>query len=60
MMELRYVLATIIRNFDMEFDLSKGRPEKWLEDQKDRFTMANGQLNVSISMRTREKTGLRH
>lgn len=54
MMELRYVIATLVRNFDMEFDLAKGRPAEWLAAQEDRFTMVNGQLNVKILLRTKE------
>ena len=54
MMELRYVIATLVRNFDIEFDLAKGRPAEWLAAQEDRFTMVNGQLNVKILLRTKE------
>lgn len=60
MMELRYVLATHVRNFNMEFDLTKGRPEEWVQVQEDRFAMVNGRLNVNISQRTKEMRDLRH
>lgn len=58
LMELRYALATMFRNFNMEFDYSKYNREKWSEELVDRYTLANGKLHVKATLRTREMRGL--
>jgi len=59
-MELRYVIATLFRNFNMEFDTSKYDATRWNEEILDRFTFENGHLDVKITLRTREMRGLKY
>ncbi|KDR72623.1 hypothetical protein GALMADRAFT_757265 [Galerina marginata CBS 339.88] len=51
MVEMRYVLAMLVRNFDMEFDLPKYDPKRWEKDLRDRFTLAKGSLGIRITPR---------
>jgi cytochrome P450 len=48
-MAIRYVLATLMWNFDMEFDTATYDPSMWEGDMKDRFTLSRGSLLVGIT-----------
>ncbi|KAF8153962.1 cytochrome P450 [Crassisporium funariophilum] len=50
--ELRYVAATLARNFDMEFDPGYD-PKRWDAELEDRFTFAKGELGVRLRLRSK-------
>ena len=51
-MEMRYILAALVRNFDMEFNRAEYDPTQWEEKMQDRFTcQAKGNLPIRIRFR---------
>jgi cytochrome P450 len=54
-MEMRYVLATLMWNFDMEFDTPTYDPSSWERDMEDRFTLLKGSLRVRITQTGKRK-----
>ncbi|KAF5315461.1 hypothetical protein D9619_007593 [Psilocybe cf. subviscida] len=52
LMEMRYLLATLVRNFDIKFDDSKVGMQQWTDGLEDRYTFQpKGILPVRISRR---------
>ncbi|KAF8970538.1 high nitrogen upregulated cytochrome P450 monooxygenase 2 [Flammula alnicola] len=59
LMELRYVIATFMRNFEMEFDTPHYDPKQWEDKMEDRFTFqAKGTLPIRIRFRGRRGRGI--
>ena len=56
-MELRYAIATIFRNFHFEIDDDKYNSRLWDSQILDRFTLSNGALDVKISFREKATNG---
>ncbi|PPQ75940.1 hypothetical protein CVT26_006346, partial [Gymnopilus dilepis] len=54
LLEMRYTLAILVRNFDMEFAEPHAYPASWLEGLKDHYTFQKGPLNVKLSLRHRD------
>ncbi len=51
-MEMRYLLAVLMRNFDMEFDRKVYIDNQWEDKMEDRFTFqAKGVLPVMLKWR---------
>jgi cytochrome P450 len=57
MMELRYAIATIFRNFNFEIDDHKYDAKVWDAQILDRFTFSTGALDVKISFREKALRG---
>ncbi|KAF5326985.1 hypothetical protein D9619_004819 [Psilocybe cf. subviscida] len=57
MMEFRYAIATIFRNFNFEIDTNKCDTDLWDAQILDRFTLSNGTLDVKISFREQATRG---
>ncbi|KAF8958558.1 cytochrome P450 [Flammula alnicola] len=57
LMEIRYVLSTLVRNFDMEFDTPQHDPMRWEKDMADRFTLSKGSLHIRITPRLKGTRG---
>ncbi|KAF9476613.1 cytochrome P450 [Pholiota conissans] len=55
LMELRYVLSSLVRNFDMEFDTSSFDPDLWEEQFKDRFLLSKGKMDLLVQVREKTK-----
>lgn len=52
LMEMRYVLAALMRNFEMEFDTAVYDSNQWEEKMEDRFVcQAKGNLPIKIRWR---------
>ncbi|KAF5310744.1 hypothetical protein D9619_007782 [Psilocybe cf. subviscida] len=52
LMEMRYLLATLVRNFEIEFDDSEVGMQQWTDGLEDRYTFQpKGTLPVKISRR---------
>jgi len=49
-MTMRYVLVSLMWNFDMEFDTE---PSSWERDIGDKFTLSKGSLQVRITQASR-------
>jgi cytochrome P450 len=47
-MAMRYVLASLMWNFDMEFDTPTYDPSSWERNIEDRFILSKGSLQVKI------------
>lgn len=55
-MEMRYLLATLLRNFEVEFDDSEVNMEQWTEGLEDRYTFQpKGILPVKITYRGKDR-----
>ncbi|PPQ68715.1 hypothetical protein CVT26_003621, partial [Gymnopilus dilepis] len=54
LLELRYVLATLVRNFEMEFDTPAYDPSWWERDLEDRYTFSKGHLGVRLRLRGKD------
>jgi len=55
-MEMRYFLAAVMRNFEMEFDSAVYDANQWEEKMEDRFTcQAKGNLPITIRWRGSER-----
>lgn len=54
LLEMRYALAILVRNFNMEFDIPSYDPVRWLQDLKDQFTFQKGKLEIRVSLRGKE------
>ena len=52
-MTMRYVLASLMWNFDMEFNTPTYDPSSWERDIEDRFILSKGSLQVRITQRSR-------
>lgn len=53
LMEMRYTLAFLIRNFTMEFTPNYN-PAHWLEGLRDQYTLQKGDLNIRMTLRGKE------
>ncbi|KAF9564495.1 cytochrome P450 [Agrocybe pediades] len=51
LVELRYVVATLVRHFEMEFDIPAFKPERWEKELEDRFTFSKGALGTRLKWR---------
>ncbi|KIJ45855.1 hypothetical protein M422DRAFT_226922 [Sphaerobolus stellatus SS14] len=50
MLELRFLMTTLVRKFDMSFDEGYD-PDQWERDLKDRFVLSKGELPIKLSLR---------
>ncbi|KAF8200339.1 cytochrome P450 [Pholiota molesta] len=53
LMEMRYALSSLVRNFHMEFDTSACDPKTWEEQFCDRFLLAKGKISIILMVRNK-------
>jgi cytochrome P450 len=51
MMELRIVIATLVRRFDFTLEPNLWNPEQWERDARDEFILKKGSLPVIVRSR---------
>ncbi|KAF8899781.1 cytochrome P450 [Gymnopilus junonius] len=51
LVELRYTLSFLVRNFNMEFDTPNYDPARWVQDLRDQYVLQKGGLHLRMSLR---------